>query len=268
MRSGILKVFISYSHKDEGYREELERHLSTLRRNGYITTWTDRKIIPGEEWKREIAKELEDAKLILLLISADFLASDYCYEIEMHRALERYEKREAVVIPVILRACDWSDTPFAKLQGLPVNAQPVKDWADQDKAFLNVVEGIKVLLSAHLKDDLFEIPYGRSMKTPQEMFAEMRRGLINTKDPRMIRKLLYELEEFEKIHGQSFEAMELKRDLQRGLDYDGERMMPVTPAHQHKQGLPKKSVGDGGGCVMIIVASIALLLLIYFIFVR
>src|SRR2546421_2433710 len=87
-----LSVFISYAHEDEPWRERLEAHLSLLRRQGLIANWHDRQILAGEEWSQEIDEHLEAASIILLLISPDFLASDYCYEIEMQRALERHQR--------------------------------------------------------------------------------------------------------------------------------------------------------------------------------
>ena len=90
----MTKVFISYSHTDENYRKELEKHLSVLKRNGYIDTWTDRELIAGENWGTQIAKEIEEAKIILLLVSSDFLASNYCYDIEMKRAIERHDQEQ------------------------------------------------------------------------------------------------------------------------------------------------------------------------------
>ncbi len=130
----MVRLFYSYSHKDETLRNELETHLKLLQRQGLIDTWHDRKIEAGEEWKRKIDENLERADIILLLVSADFIASDYCYEIEMKRALERHEKGEARVIPVILRDCKWNSTPFAKLQALPKDGKAVKKWPDKDTA--------------------------------------------------------------------------------------------------------------------------------------
>src|SRR5215472_6110261 len=98
-----VKIFISYAHKDEALRDELEKHLSLLQRQGFITSWNDRQILPGTEWAYAISEHLNTAQIILLLISSDFLASDYCYSIEMERALERHEAGEAYVVPVILR---------------------------------------------------------------------------------------------------------------------------------------------------------------------
>jgi hypothetical protein len=138
-----VEVFYSYSHKDEEFLEKLIAHLSLLRRNGVITGWHDRQISAGAEWKDRIDEHLESAGVILLLVSADFLASDYCYDLEMKRAMERHAEGTARVIPIILRTCDWSDAPFGKLQALPKNARPVKSWDDQDEAFTNIVIGIR-----------------------------------------------------------------------------------------------------------------------------
>ena len=99
-----LEVFYSYSHKDEALRDELEKHLALLKRQGLITNWHDRRIGAGDEWRDQIDAHARSAQIILLLISADFLASDYCYDVEMKLALERHAAHEAVVIPIILRA--------------------------------------------------------------------------------------------------------------------------------------------------------------------
>jgi hypothetical protein len=137
-----IKLFFSYSHNDEGLRRELEKHLGALKRQGVIEAWHDHNIDAGEEWKTSINENLGAADIILLLISADFLDSDYCYEIEMRRALERHERREAAVVPVILRPVDWGDAPFGKLQALPKGAKPVTTWRNQDEAFKSVADGI------------------------------------------------------------------------------------------------------------------------------
>jgi internalin A len=137
------RLFYSYSHKDESLRNELETHLKLLQRQGMIESWHDRDIEAGDEWKRKIDDNLEQADIILLLVSADFIASDYCYEKEMLRALERHEKKEARVIPVIVRDVNWHSAPFAKLQALPKDALAVTKWADKDSAWRNVSEGIE-----------------------------------------------------------------------------------------------------------------------------
>jgi WD40 repeat protein len=138
-----VKLFFSYSHKDEDLRNELEKQLIILKRLRVIETWHDRNIDAGEEWKTSIDENLNTANIILLLISSDFLSSDYCYEKEMKRALERYEKEGTEVIPVILRPChNWQSAPFGKLQALPKDAKPITKWSNIDEAFTNVAAGI------------------------------------------------------------------------------------------------------------------------------
>lgn len=141
--SNAVKVFFSYSHKDEALRDELAIHLSMMKRQGVIEAWHDREISAGSEWANAINDNLEVADMILLLVSANFLASDYCYDKEMTRAMERHETREARVIPIILKPTDWNGAPFGKLQALPKNAKPVTTWQDQDEAFLNIAQGIR-----------------------------------------------------------------------------------------------------------------------------
>lgn len=138
-----VRLFYSYSHKDEKLRDELEIHLKLLQRQGLIDTWHDRKIEAGDEWKQQIDDNLERADVILLLISAHFIASDYCYEKEMKRALERHEKGEARVIPVIVRDTNWRIAPFSKLQALPKDGKAVTSWTKKDTAWRNVSEGIQ-----------------------------------------------------------------------------------------------------------------------------
>jgi hypothetical protein len=138
-----VKIFFSYSHRDESLRDELEKHLSPLKRSGVIEPWHDRRIGAGEEFDKSISQYLESADIILLLISADFLASDYCYGREMRRALERHDAGEARVIPVILHACDWQHMPFGKLLAAPKDGRPVSKWPDQNEAFLDIVQKIR-----------------------------------------------------------------------------------------------------------------------------
>jgi len=140
------KVFLSYSQEDEAFRKKLEQHLAILIRQGIISTWHDRKLVPGQEWAGEISENLESANIILLLVSSAFMASDYCYDIELKRALERHKDGDAIVIPVILRPVDWEGASFGMLQGLPQNGKPVAKWADQDEAFEDIVRGIRKVL--------------------------------------------------------------------------------------------------------------------------
>lgn len=142
-----VKLFYSYSHRDENKRDRLETHLSVLRNQGVISTWHDRRITGGREWEDQIDSHLEDASLILLLISADFLASEYCYGKELRRAMERHESKEARVLPVILRDCDWHPAPFGKLQALPKDGKPITSWSNQDAAFTDVAKGVRSVVS-------------------------------------------------------------------------------------------------------------------------
>jgi TIR domain len=138
-----IRLFYSYSHKDEELRKELEDHLALLRRQGVISGWHDRMIGAGEDWRGKLDKNLDEAQIILLLISPSFLASDYCYDVETKRALERHDKGEATVIPVLLRPVDWEGAPFARLQGLPIDPRPVTTWTNKDEAFMNIAQGIR-----------------------------------------------------------------------------------------------------------------------------
>lgn len=142
----MASLFFSYSHKDESLRNELEVHLAMLKREGAIDAWHDRKILAGDELDGAINEKLEVADVILLLVSPDFLASAYCYDVEVKRAMERHETGSARVIAAILRPCDWHGTPFAKLLVTPTDGKPVTKWPDRDDAFLDVVNQIRKAL--------------------------------------------------------------------------------------------------------------------------
>lgn len=137
-----VQLFFSYAHEDETLRDELSKHLSTLKSQGIIGEWHDRQILPGQNWAETIDARIEQAQVILLLVSPDFLASEYCRAIEVRRALERDARKEAVVIPVILRPCSWEREEFGKLQALPKNGKPIVNWPSHDEGFLNVEQGI------------------------------------------------------------------------------------------------------------------------------
>jgi TIR domain-containing protein len=151
-----LKIFFCYAREDEPLLNKLKAHLSSLHRLGLIDIWHDRNISAGTEWEREIDKHLNTAQIILLLISPDFMNSDYCYGIEMKRAMERHQRNEARVIPIILRSTFWQNAPFSKLQLLPKDGKPVlgSDWRNQDEALTNVVEGIHQVVRELIKRGL------------------------------------------------------------------------------------------------------------------
>lgn len=150
-----VSAFLSYSHKDEAFREELMRALSTLQRTNAIDCWHDRVISPGQEWEPQIQEQLRTARIILLLISADFIASDFCYAIELKQAMERHERGEARVIPILLRPVDWHGTPFDKLQALPsgTDTLPVTEWPNRDAAYLNIALGIRQAITELNSED-------------------------------------------------------------------------------------------------------------------
>ncbi len=141
-----VEVVYSYAREDGTLRDELVKHLANLRRRGLIANWYDRDISAGKEWEAEIKEHLDKAGIILLLISPDFMDSDYCNDVEVVRAMERHEAGDARVIPILLRPVDWEGAPFSRLNALPSNGQPVTSWPDRDEAFLDITKGIKKAL--------------------------------------------------------------------------------------------------------------------------
>ncbi len=148
-----VKIFFCYAHEDETLVNKLKTHLKLLQRQGLIDVWHDRDISAGMEWEREINTHLNTAQIILLLVSPDFINSDYCYCIEMKHAIERHIRFEARVIPIILRHVYWQGAPFGKLQALPKDAKPVTDWRNREKAVFNVAEGIRKAVEEQLSSE-------------------------------------------------------------------------------------------------------------------
>lgn len=146
MNGEPFQVFISYAHEDEGLRAELNAHLAQLRNDGWIRSWDDLEIVAGQDWEKEISSRLEAAEIVLLLISADFLASEFCYHREMKRAIARHDEGVARVVPILLRPCDWETAPFGRLQALPEKARPVTSWANPDEAFTSIARGVRRLV--------------------------------------------------------------------------------------------------------------------------
>jgi hypothetical protein len=154
MDSSHFTIFYSYAHEDEELRDKLETHLAPLKQQKYITSWHDRRIpLGGLPAQQVIDEQLMAAHIILLLISADFLASDYCYGIEMPKALSRHRNGDAYVIPVLLRPVDWQGAPFEDLRYLPRDGRPITVWENVDVAFYDVATGIRIVLE-HLQDAL------------------------------------------------------------------------------------------------------------------
>lgn len=144
----MASVFFSYSHKDEGLRDQLESHLALLKNQGLIDAWYDRRIVAGDDVDDAIFGKLETADIILLLVSSDFISSPYCYSREMMRAMERHQAGEARVIPVILRHCEWHAAPFGKLMAAPRDGKPVTSWPDRDEALADVARQVRKAVEA------------------------------------------------------------------------------------------------------------------------
>ncbi|WP_257384980.1 toll/interleukin-1 receptor domain-containing protein [Tahibacter caeni] len=152
------KVFISYAHEDEQYKNELLKHLSLLEREGLIEPWHDRRIEAGEDFTRQIDGELKKADIILLLISASFIASNYCYSRELKSAMERHEQKLAKVVPVIIRACDWKTAPFGELPAYPRDGKPIASWSNQDEAYRDIAHALRKLVKPRQATAEIETP--------------------------------------------------------------------------------------------------------------
>jgi hypothetical protein len=146
-RQRCLKVFFSYAHEDHRYRDRLDQHLAALKWEGSIETWHDQRIVAGTDWREATAGKLDEADVILLLISADFLASDFCVDVQMEQAIARHRQGAAHVVPIPVRPADWGAMPFASLQPLPRSRRPIASLEDQDAAWKEVAEGIRELVA-------------------------------------------------------------------------------------------------------------------------
>jgi hypothetical protein len=154
----LKSIFISYAPEDEELRKKLVTHLSSLNRQGLANVWHDHKIAPGFQKQAEIDLHLNAAQIILLLVSADFIASDYCYSTEMQQALKRHNSQDACVIPIILRPVYWQGTPIDHLLMLPRDANPVTTYSDQDQAMLEIVMGVAKVAREKFRHDIDTSP--------------------------------------------------------------------------------------------------------------
>ena len=181
-----ISIFYSYSHKDKGYRDKLKTHLSVMRRQGLISEWHDQDILPGKEWTNEVNKHLKTADVILLLVSPDFMDSDYCYTMEMELAIQRHEAREAWIIPIILRPCEWKHSPLGRFQALPNRAIPVSNnkWKNQDEAFSDIAQGIRRVVN-----DLRKSKGGSKVTLKAEHSIEVQASAIKPLPKRKTRSL-------------------------------------------------------------------------------
>ena len=144
-----MRTFISYSHRDENALDRLRVHLTTLKRDGYITEWYDRMILAGDDLDDMIEKELENADIFLLLVSPDFIASDYCVGREMRRALERHETGQVRVVPIIVEPCDWKSMDnLCQLRAIPKDGRPISKWPNPNDAYLDITQELRRIIDA------------------------------------------------------------------------------------------------------------------------
>lgn len=147
-RAPAVSLFYSYAHEDEPLRDELADHLKILERRGLVSAWHDRRIVPGQDWAGEIDRRLDAADLVLLLVSADFMASDYIHGVELRRAMERRSAEACEVVPILVRPLDLDPDdadafPFLRLQALPPDLRPVTTWPNRDEAWTQVAKGLR-----------------------------------------------------------------------------------------------------------------------------
>src|SRR6185503_17343659 len=220
-----VELFYSYAHKDESLRNELDKHLSGLVHTGQITEWHDRQIGAGMEWEGEISAHLESAQIILLLISADFIHSKYCYSIEMKRAMQRHDAEEALVIPIILRDVDWTELPFSKLQALPPGAKPVTKWKNRDEAFASIARGIRQAVEANLPGMRSGSRPPSATRTNKPKIGGLLPYLCDRSDQEtaLHEALQYRKKNFERrpfvciIHGDEYECHDMFRTRMKGV---------------------------------------------------
>lgn len=143
IRGAPVEIFISYSHTDTDLASLLDIHLAALRREGLVATWFDRQIGPGEQWRTTIDERLDRAAIVLLLVSANFIASDYCWDVELRHAMDRHAAGKARIIPVILRDCEWQHLPIGAFQAVPSGTRPVASWPDPHEAIADVVRSLR-----------------------------------------------------------------------------------------------------------------------------
>ncbi|MDJ0717126.1 MAG: SUMF1/EgtB/PvdO family nonheme iron enzyme [Prochloraceae cyanobacterium] len=218
MVSESVKLFISYSHRDEPLRQQLDKHLAPLKGQKVIEAWHDRQIQAGMNWADQIDNNLKQADIILLLVSPDFVVSNYCFNIELKEAMKRHENGEAIVVPVILEPCDWSWLPFSKLQAFPKDAKAIATWENKNEAFLDVAKGIRKVaqdLFKQRQQKLEEKKAAREqyLKKVEEALSD---GKISIAERDSLDDLREELkltqEEAEEIESRAFEPLKKYQD--------------------------------------------------------
>jgi internalin A len=146
--------FISYSHKDERFRDELKGALTAFERLGQLRGWDDTQIVPGQKWEPEILGKLERADIVVFLLSNDFIRSGYCYLKEAKRALERHAARECVVVPIVVRACRFDKLPLGEIQAIVPRRRPISEHTNRDRAWLEVTKQFDQIVEGLNKKDV------------------------------------------------------------------------------------------------------------------
>jgi hypothetical protein len=142
-RGGNMKAFISYSHRDAESLLRLHTHMAVLKSQNKITDWCDQKILAGGNIDHEISERLEACELFLPLVSPDFLASHYCYEKEMQKAIKQKEAGITQIVSIILQPCDWQATPLIRYKSLPKDGKPVSEWQNENAAYLDIIQELR-----------------------------------------------------------------------------------------------------------------------------
>ena len=189
-----INISIAYSRKDSNVLEQLRVHLKILERKKFVKLWYDGLIQPGEEWDKKVKLKLETSEIILLLISSDFIASDYCYNIELQKALEKHENNSAFVIPIIVRDCLWEESNFAHLELVPENGLPIisQKWDTSDEPYklitLKILEKINIIKQKreNRKNDKLYIVHEVNKNTISSIkIIEYVKTIFKTKDERL-----------------------------------------------------------------------------------
>jgi hypothetical protein len=188
-----VTAFIAYSHEDKRHLAKLHQHLSLLRNQGKLDDWHDRRIDPGQEWEQAIDHRLHNDRIILLLVSPAFIASKYCWEKEMRVAMQRHEAGDAIVIPIIVRDCDWNTAPFGKLEALPEKGKALALWQNRDSAWRNVAEGIRRILESPHSEQVAREVTGAASILPtarREVVERVKRFLSHPPQPILLHDLV------------------------------------------------------------------------------
>lgn len=211
-----MKAFISYSHRDAELLDKLHEHLAALRREGLLETWTDREIDAGGEIDEEVAQAMDEAGLFLLLVTASFLNSDYCYQREFERAQQKRAAGKAIIVPLILREVDWDIPALRKYKALPTDGKPVvsRHWHSEDEAFASIATGLRRMLKAFKPNGENKTASSRAAKktnfTPDESHvsdeqrAELRKLQEQVVDRLTAKDKILPEEQFRKRQGKWF----------------------------------------------------------------